>query len=512
MLGLVIVARFLVYSLIFLVICFPPPVAGQEEEPDIIRIVSLYRTQTLDPIKTVFTGSIEAFGQLYSRLLRLDENDELVPGLAERWEVSPDATEYTFYLREARFSNGRPITADDVAFTLLRMRDDPEAAYSEIVADMKEAWAVDDLTVRVTFNSPNVPFLQGLEMSFLGVVSREDVEKRGAAVAFSENPVSSGPYQVVEWRRNDRLILEPNPHYWRKGYPLNDGAELIEVVDVNTRIAMLQAGEVDAVRYIQNSQLKDLTADPDIVVPIEPAMRISIILLNHDQPPFNDKRVREAAALALDMERITKAMMRGRGRTANTLLPEQLYFYDPDFPGWPYDPDKARQLIKEAGAEGAEVTINFTAPDADWEMISLILQSYWGEVGLDVKIQKMDQALYEQRLVDGDYHASVEWWYNDSREPDLAVRWALCGSCGNRSYYTNYQNDRIDELVELGTAEPDPDKRRDIYREIQEIAFYDVAQIPLYYFPWPNAYSTGIEGLRLRPATQWTLEEARHVR
>jgi peptide/nickel transport system substrate-binding protein len=211
------------------------------------------------------------------------------------------------------------------------------------------------------------------------------------------------------------------------------------------------------------------------------------------------------------MDRITNAMLRGRGRTANTLLPEQLQFYDPDFPGWEYNPERARQLIKDAGAVGSEVTINMTAPDPGWEKAALIVQSYWGAVGLNVIIQKMDQALYQQRLEDGDYDSSIEWWYNDSTDPDLAVRWALCGSCGNRSYYTNYQNARVDELVELGTAETDADKRREIYREIQAIAFRDVAQIPLYYSPWSNAYSTGIEGLRLRPATQWTLEEARHV-
>jgi peptide/nickel transport system substrate-binding protein len=145
-------------------------------------------------------------------------------------------------------------------------------------------------------------------------------------------------------------------------------------------------------------------------------------------------------------------------------------------------------------------------------MMALILQAYWAEIGLKVRIQKMDQALYEQRLIDGDYDASVEWWYNENTDPDLAVKWALCGSCGNRAYYTNYQNDRIDKLVQLGVSELDPDKRRDIYREIQSIAFHDVAQIPLYYQPWLNAYSRRIDGLRLTPATQWTLEEAHHVR
>ncbi len=497
--------------LVVLAMLLTSSLQSQEHEQDIIRIVSVYRTLTLDPIKSVFTGSIETFGQLYSRLLRRDLNGDLVPGLALRWEMSDDGLDYTFHLREAKFSDGSDITADDVAFTLLRMRDDPEAAYTAPVLTMQDAWAEDDHTLRVHFDTPNVPFIEALEMCFLGIVSRADVEARGKE-AFADKPVTSGPYRVVEWRRNDRLILEANPHYWREGYPLNDGAELIEVVDVNTRIAMLYAGEADAVRAITNSNIAALEANPDTVIPVEPAIRINLLLLNHERAPFKDQRVREAAALALDMQRITKVMTRGRGIPANTLLPNQLRYYDPEHAGWNYEPERARELIEAAGAVGTDVIINITAPDPDWEMAALILQSYWGASGLNVIIQKMDQALYEQRLYDGDYDASIDWWYNENSDPDLAVKWALCGNCGNRSYFTNYQNDHVDELVKLGTAEIDEDKRRKIYREIQAIAFRDVAQIPLYYNPWLNAYSTGIEGLRLTPATQWTLEDARHVR
>jgi peptide/nickel transport system substrate-binding protein len=505
--------RYLVVRvLVSLAMLLPMSMQTLADEPDIIRIVSPFRTLTLDPTRSVFTGSIETFGQLYSRLFRRDENGELAPALALRWEISADGLDYTFFLREAKFSDGSPITADDVAFSLLRMRDDPEAAYPAPVLSMQAAWADDERTLRIRFDKPNAPFLESLEMCFLGIVSRADVERRGTVGAFAESPVTSGPYRVVEWRRNDRLVLEANPYYWREGYPRNDGAELIEVADSNTRIAMLRAGEADAVRVITSSSIAPLMADPEFTVPVEPAIRISTLLLNHDRPPFNDQRVREAAALALDMPRFTAVATRGRAETANTLLPYQLNYYDPDFPGWSYDPKRATELIKEAGAEGAEVAINITAPDAAWEMSALIVQSYWAAIGLDVQIHKMDQALYEQRLVDGDYDASIEWWYNETADPDLAVKWALCGTCGNRSYYTNYQNDRVDKLVHEGAAELDPDKRRDIYREIQSIAFLEVAQIPLFYNPWLNAYSTRIEGLRLTPATQWTLEEARHVR
>ena len=488
------------------------PGHAQEHARDISRIASASRTLTLDPTRSIYTGAIETFGQLYSRLLRRNSAGSLEPGLALRWEISPDGLDYTFFLRDAKFSDGSPLTADDVAFSLLRMRDDPEAVYPAPVLPMQDAWAEDDQTLRIRLRQPNAPFLEALEMCFLGVVSRADVERRGNEAAFADIPVTSGPYRVVEWRRNDRLILQANPHYWREGYPRNDGAELIEVIDTNTRIAMLQAGAVDAIQDITHSAVAAFVANPDTVVPDEPALRIQVLLLNHARAPFNDQRVREAAALALDRVRITKVATRGRAQTANTLLPRQLRFHDPEFPGWPYDADRARQLIHEAGAQDAKVIINFTAPSAYYEMMALIVQAYWGDIGLDVEIRKMDQAIYEQRQIDGDYDAAVEWWYNENMEPDLAVKWALCGSCGNRAFYTNYQNRQVDQLVMQGAAELDPGRRRDIYREIQALAFGDVAQIPLFYPSWLNAYSTDVEGLGFTPATQWTLEEARHVR
>ena len=460
----------------------------------------------------MFTGSIEAFGQLYSRLVRIDNNGEFRPGLALTWEISDDGLDYTFHLREARFSDGTPLTAEDAAYSLLRMRDDPEAAYPAPVTDIEHAWAEGERTLRVHFEQANTPFLASLDMCFLGIVSKQDIESRGREDAFADVPVTSGPYRVVEWRRNDRLILESNPYYWREGYPLNDGAELIEVVDINTRIAMLRAGDVDAVRIINLASMATLRESPDFDVPHEPATRIDAILLNHSRPPFDDRRIRQAAALALDMKVINEVMNRGIATRANSLLPAQLISYDPDYPAWEYDPERARQLIIDADAVGTDVIMNIIAPDSIWEMAALILQSYWAEIGLNVTIQKMDQALYQQRLMNGDYDASIEWWYNETNDPDLAARWALCGSCGNNSFYTFYQNDRVDELTKLGTSETDPVRRTEIYREIHDIAYRDVAQIPLYFVPWLNAYSTKIEGLSFSPSMQWTLQDAHHVR
>jgi peptide/nickel transport system substrate-binding protein len=485
------------------------PLASAE---DIIRIAQPQRTLTLDPIASTSGGSIETFGQLYSRLLRRDENGELQPGLAERWEISPDGAEYTFHLRQARFSNGSPITADDVVFTLLRMRDDPAASYSLSVASVKMARALDEHTVLVTLNAPNAPFLDAMEICFLGIVSKSDVERRGSQAAFAEQPVTSGPYRVVRWNRGDRVVLEANPFYWRESYPRNSGAELIEVPDVNTRLAMLLAGEVDAVRDILWSQAAQLAASGLARVPDQPSTLIRVVGLNHGRPPFDDVRVRQAAVLALDRGLITEVYSRGRATVANTTMPAALLYHDDDHPGWPYDPGQARQLLEEAGAIGAEVELYIQAPDVALDFLAVVLQAYWSAVGLNVRIEKADQALGILLWQDGNYDAWIDSWYNENLDPDLASRWAVCGTCGSHAFNTFYQNDEVDRLVTEGAQTLDPAKRRDIYHRIQQISTREVAQIPIANEPWQNAYSHDIEGLEYTPAMQWTLEDTRHVR
>jgi len=485
--------------------------ADQDTQADIIRIATSGRTIHLDPIKSIWAGDIEAFGQLYSRLLRRDGQGKLRPGLAQSWESSEDGLEHIFYLREARFSDGSQITAEDVVFSLLRMRDDPESAYPAPVSVMQDAVAIDKLTVKITLKEPNAPFIEGVEMCFLGIVSKADIESRGAVEAFTDQPVTSGPYKVAQWKPNDRLILEPNPYYWREGFPKNDGVELIEVMDTNTRVAMLQSGDVDVVQGLTWSQGEQLDSHPDITVSAEPATRIWSINLNHSRPPFNDIRVRQAATLALDRELITRVITRGYARVANTVVPDTLMFHHSDYVGLPYDIEKAKNLIREAGVEGQQVFINIVAPGGAYERVAIILQAQWAEIGLRTTIVKMDAAMEAQRTEDGDYDASVTWWYNENSDPDLAMKWAVCSSCGSHAFFTWYQSAEADRLIAEGSRTLDADTRRKIYYRIQEIATDELAQIPLFYPDWINGYSKDIEGLSLSPSLQWSLEYAHHV-
>ncbi|KOF19488.1 peptide ABC transporter substrate-binding protein [Ensifer adhaerens] len=476
--------------------------AASAEAP--IRIGSPYATSTLDPMRSAAAGNIETFGQLYSRLLRRGADGALEPGLAVSWDISADGTVVTLKLRDANFSDGSPISAADVAFSLLRVRDDAESAYAAPLQQLKEARAEGDKTVVLTLKHPFAPFLGNLEVFNAGIVSKADVEKRGKD-AFTKDPVTSGPYMVGEWRPNDRLILKPNPNYWRVGYPKNAGAELIEVPDANTRVSMMLSGELDAARDIPWSRVSEIQAREGLTLPLEPSTVIYMTLLNEMKPPFDDIKVRQAAAHALDAPAIAKAMTLGHAKRATTTLPAVDY-HAADYPGIDYDPAKAKALLAESNYKGEELVI-LASSSGDNDKLSVLIQAQWTAVGIKSKIEKVDRGVWWERIPAGDYHASASWWYNETLDPDLAVRWALCGSCGSKSFYTGYNNKHVDEMTEAAARELDKAKRAELYREIQATTTTEVSQIPLFYAPYANAYSDRIKGLGMNPMLQWSLEE-----
>jgi peptide/nickel transport system substrate-binding protein len=231
-----------------------------------------------------------------------------------------------------------------------------------------------------------------------------------------------------------------------------------------------------------------------------------MILLNHRREPFANVKARQAAAMAIDTKAFTEAITLGNATPANTTLPGALEFHAKDYPGIPYDPAKAKTLLEESGMAGKEVSILIPAT-AEREQMALLLQASWATIGLKAKLNKVDSGAFWDVLTKSEYDASPTWWFNETTDPDLAVRWAVCGSCGSNSFETYYNNPKVDELVKAGASEMDPNKRAEIYRQIEKITTEEVSQIPLYYAPNANAYSKRVQGLSLTPSLQWTLED-----
>ncbi len=477
-------------------------------EETVLRIATPNTVATLDPIKSAAAGDIQVFGQIYARLLKANpEGTELGPGLAERWESTPDKTVWTFYLREdLKFSDGEPLTADDVVFTFLRLRDSEESVYSGPFQPIKDIVALDEKTVQFTLDGPSAPFFGSMEMFNAGIVPKHAVEADEAG--FAQMPVTSGPYKVREWLPNDRLILERNEYYWREGYPKIDVVEFLEVPNDNTRVSMIKTGEIDVAVSVPYANIEELDSTDEIDVPLDPSTVIEVMLLNHKDPLLSDVNIRKAVAHSLDIEGITKAVTFGLATPANSPIPNTLLYYDADLPAIGYDPDEARRLLEEAGKVGVEIQLMLVSGSAIGEQLTLLAQDQLNQVGFNATVNQVDLGTWWDLLVAGEYQSAITWWYNETPDPDLAVRWALCGSCGSDSFYTFYNNEEINQLTDEAVKEIDEEKRGELYSRIQQIALDEVAQVPFYYPPYTNAYLTTVQGLMMNPALQWSLEEA----
>jgi peptide/nickel transport system substrate-binding protein len=374
------------------------------EGKKILRMAYGADVLTLDPIKTTYRSDILIQGMMFARLLQANiDRTEIGPGLAEKWEISPDQTVYTFHLADAHFSDGSPITAEDVAFSWNRMRFQKDSAYAGPFQPLKKIEATDGKTVVMTLERPFTPFLNLTEIWNTGIVPKAAVEKMGDE-AFARAPVTSGPFAFVEWRPGDRVVLARNEHYYRKGLPHLDGIEFRYVPDDNNKIAMLQAGEIDVVLGVPAARMAELKAAGFRADP-EPSTTTYDMLINHSKEPFNDLKFRQAVNYGIDRTAIAAAVTLGTGSPASSIYAPSLDYFDKSLPVVQRDVEKAKALLAESGKTGATFVLNQNAGELDEEKATVLIQAQLAEVGINVTIAKIDSTQSWTRRVDGEYEA-----------------------------------------------------------------------------------------------------------
>lgn len=473
----------------------------------VLKIAREQDSTTFDPIYTILAPDVWVLNQFYSNLVRANATaTDVEPDLAQSWEISSDGMVYTFHLRDATFSDGTPVKASDVVFSLMRARDDEKSPLRAMFAPMDKAEAPDDRTVVITLKGPNAPFMSTLAMFAASIVPESAVKAMGEN--FGEHPIGSGAFMLKEWRRGDRVILERNPYYWEKGLPKLDGIEWIYVPNDNTRMLKLQGGEADAATFVPWNQIKELQADPRLQVQLDKSTRLDHILINHARPPLDNKRVRQALAMAIDQKAIVDVVTFGYGTVANSFFPLDGVDYNPDNPNYPYDPAKARRILDEEGVKNLKLDLVVVAGDTAYEQIGVLVKDQLAKVGIDVNVEKLEAGQQWDALVAGNYDLGTMWWVNDVFDPDEKAQFSVSGDPENRSYYTNYKNPIVTELVQKAAVEQDPAKRKTMYFEIQRLAKEDVNWLDLYYSPFRNASRAYVQGFVQNPLGRYMLETA----
>ncbi|GAA3578517.1 ABC transporter substrate-binding protein [Gibbsiella greigii] len=461
---------------------------------------------TFDPIKSAQNADNWVFSNVFDPLVRVDKmGTKLEPGLAESWSISDDGKVYTFKIRDAKFSDGSPVTASDAAFSLLRIRDNEESLWRDSYSIIATAQAKDPHTLVITLKSPSAPFLSQLALPNSSVISEKAMKAEGEE-AFAEKPLGSGAFSVKEWVRGERVSLVKNPYFWQADRVSLDGVEWLTLPDDNTRMLKVQAGELDAALNVPFSRIASLQKDANLTVELNPSTREDHLLINHSHGALGKVEVRQALDFAIDKDAIVKTVTFGYGQVANSYIPAGALYHYADNLRRPYDPEKARQMLAAAGASDLTLKYLVNAGDEVDEQIAVLLQQQLAKAGVKVNLQKVDPSQSWDMLIAGDYDISVMYWTNDILDPDQKTTFTL-GHDANMNYMTRYHNDQVKALVSAARVEMDAKKREQMYIDLQKMAKADVNWIDLYYSPYRNVSRKNIKGFYQNPLGRFFLED-----
>ena len=441
---------------------------------DILTIDAPNDAATLDPQVQWDTDSYGVYRNLFDNLITRDTKGDIVPQVATAWR-SLDDTHVEFDLRsDIKFHDGSPLTADDVVFSVKRITNpafkSPQLSQFDQISDAR---AESPTKVLLTTKTPYPVLLAQLVK--LSIVPKAYIEKVGDA-EFNLKPIGSGPYKLKEWQKGVQSVLEANDGYWR-GKPPFKTAIFRAVPDVATRIADLKTGRADLIRLLPPDDAIALKSDARVKVLAVPTERVGYMFINAQAGASADLRVRQAIAYAIDRKALIDSLLQGFGTPVDSIGAAPIFGYQPDIKGYEYNPDKARALVKEAGAVGAQLTF-LTSPAYDRHIIEAIQQMV-NDVGLKVDIAMLDQATYLRRRQGNPAEAgqiAIGVWSCACQDAD-GIIFPLFRT---GSSWAKYSNPAFDAAVDAARSTLDVGKRMADYKTAYEILRQDVPGIGLY--------------------------------
>jgi peptide/nickel transport system substrate-binding protein len=454
---------------------------------DMFIDASIGDASTLLPPLANDAASFGIISLVYNGLVKYDGNLNLVGDLAESWQVSPDGLTITFKLRRGvKWHDGAPCTAQDVMFTYQTMIDPKTpTAYSGDYLQVKKAEVLDDYTFRVTYEQPFAPALGSWGVSIIPrhLLDGKDITRSD----LGRHPVGTGPFKFQEWRAGQKIALAYNPDYF-DGRPYLNGYIYLVKSDQGTLFLELKAGNIDRAN-LTPLQYKRQTDYPRFNRMFNKYRYIpfSYIYLGYNlqDPRFADRRVRQALTCAINKKEIIEGVLLGLGEEATGPYKPGTWYYNPDVPKFPYDPNRARALLAEAGwqpnAEGIlekdgrpfEFTILTNQGNDLRVMTAEIIQRRLREVGILVKIRTVEWAAFLKEFIDkGRYEAVILGW-NTGLDPDQYDIWHSSKTKPGELNFIHYQNPEVDALLVEGRHTFDREKRRQAYFRFQEILAED---------------------------------------
>lgn len=480
----------------------PVEEAKQPKESDKVLLVAFTEDpSTMDVQKTTEYYAVPL--NIYDRLVEcitINGKPELVPGLAKSWDVSEDGLVYTFHLEKGvKFHNGEEFTADDVLYTIERMMNpDNETLNTDFFDMIKGAMdvfegnadhvegvkVIDDYTVELTLEVPFGPFLANLATPGCSIYNREATQAAGEQ--FGIDPavtIGTGPFKVMKWALNDEIELVKNDDYF-KGAPQINGVKYLIIPDAETQRMMFETGELDVFDTGNaRSQLPYFKTHPDYKDRIikGPEAGLYFYSYNFNLEPFNNPKVRQALQMAIDRQTMVDTMYDGEGRVMDSFIPQGVLGHNADAPNIEYNPEKAKQLLAEAGyPDGFKMEIVQTSDSPATLAMNEVAQAYFMEIGVDVEINQIDSATYYALRAEGELPTYRSVWWADFNDPDNFL-YTFFSAKNTKIRALNYNNPVVLEGLEEARALNSQDERMALYQKLENtIVHEDYAVIPLF--------------------------------
>jgi ABC-type transport system substrate-binding protein len=476
--------------------------------------------RSLDPAIGYDTFSSAFIHALFTGLVDYDDEEgtTIVPACAERWEIAADGKSYTFHLRpDLRFSDGMPLGAADFKYAIERVlrpaTKSPGADFfREIVgaktfqngqaAEVAGLRAPDPRTLAVSLEKPNPVFLYAMALTFAAPVPKAAVEAAGEE--FGRRPVGNGPFMLKEWRSGQFLELARNPNYYRADRPLVDAVRAREQIEESAQMIQWENGTLDVLPSVPAADYPRIKQDPKLARSLlEEAVPTTWYLgMNTRMAPFDRPKVRQAVNHAVNREALLR-LLNGRGVKATSILPSKMPGHQPELDLYPYDPERARALLKEAGLQGGFTTDFWVISRDDTMRVAEGIQADLAAVGIKAQIKPAVLSSYLTAIHTADttplFHGG---WYADFPDPSGFLDPLFHSSqirpvnCNNSAYYAN---PKVDTLLDRARSTPMGEERLRLYREAERLIMEDAPWAPLYYEVETRLVRPGVTGVKIHP-------------
>ena len=471
---------------------------------------------------TDFDASAET---IYNRLSQFERGSTQVePGLATSWDISPDNLTYTFHLRDGvkfhttpYFTPTRDFNADDVLFTFNRMLDKdmpfrkayptefPYFTDMGMDKNIAKVEKIDDKTVKFTLNSVDAAFIQNMAMHFASIQSAEYADKllkEGKPADINQKPIGTGPFVFKSYQKDSNIRYTGNKDYWKPEDVKIDNLIFAITTDPSVRVQKLKKNECQVTLFPRPADLKALSEDPNLKMPHQAGFNLGYIAYNvmdkikgsNEPNPMAQLKVRQALYMSVNKQQIIDSVYQGAGQLAVGAMPPTQWSYDTSIKDAPFDPEKAKQLLKEAGVkEGTEIVL-WAMPvqrpyNPNAKLMAEMLQSDWSKIGIKAKITSYEWGEYIKRSKGGENGAMLIGWSGDNGDPDnwLGTLFGCDSLEGNN--FSKWCDPEFDKLVKAAKATTDIAERTKLYQQAQQRL---KSQIPM----TPIAHSTVYQPMR----------------